>query len=157
MSTKVAVGSMADGYRLVRRGELFQLGDERTGRFADDPPWVPITTHMVGEACKGLYGLVRRKLTTKSSRKSPKRQETSIRAHESQRDKAPLDRVRLLDQIRKYATGITCDRLEVLLCMKHQTASARLRDLAIVGKIVDSGRRETTSTGRKAICWKAVV
>lgn len=95
-------------------------------------------------------------LPAKSPRKSPKSQETSIQAHESQKDKAPLDRVRLLDRIRKYATGISCDRLEVLLGMKHQTASARLRDLAIAGKIVDSGRRETTSTGRKAICWKAV-
>jgi hypothetical protein len=156
MSTKVAVESMADGYRLVQRGELFERGDERTGRFADDPPWVPLSPHMIGEACKGLYGLVRRKLVPKSPRKAPKLQETSIRAHESQKDKAPLDRVRLSDRIRKYPTGITCDRLEGLLGMKHQTASARLRDLAIAGKIVDSGRRETTSTGRKAICWKVV-
>ena len=110
---------------------------------------------LVEDFC-GFVAVREEGLAPKSPRKSPKLRETSSQAHESQKDKAPLDRVVLLDRIRKYPTGISCDRLEGLLGMKHQTASARLRDLAIAGKIVDSGRRETTSTGRKAICWKAV-
>lgn len=148
------------GYRCIKPGETIPDGHVLVWARGKGP-W----THSNRSAGAGhewtgedsIFAAVAVPIVSESPRKSPKRQETSIQAHESQKDKAPLDRVRLLDQIRKYATGISCDRLEVLLCMKHQTASARLRDLAIAGKIVDSGRRETTSTGRKAICWKAVV
>ena len=90
--------------------------------------------------------------------KAPMVQETSRKALESQKDKAPLDREVLLTRIRDWhPTGSTCDRLESLMGMSHQTASARIRDLVIAGKLVDSGRREKTRTGRSAICWKAVV
>jgi hypothetical protein len=61
------------------------------------------------------------------------------------------------NRAKKYRTGITCDQLEQVLNMSHQTTSARIRDLVLAGKLVDSGRREKTRTGRPAICWKAVV
>lgn len=49
--------------------------------------------------------------------------------------------------------GVTCEEVEALLEMKHQTASARLRDLAKAGRITDSGMRRKTSSGRAAIVW----
>ncbi len=90
-------------------------------------------------------------------RKAPKLQETSFEAHRSQKDKAPTDCMAVYNRLSKYRRGATCDRLEQVLNMSHQTTSARLNDLARRGKIVDSGRREKTRTGRPAICWKAVV
>lgn len=93
----------------------------------------------------------------KSPRKAPKLQETSLQAHRSQKDKASTDCMVVYNRLRKYPRGATCDRLEQALGMSHQTTSARLNDLARRGKIVDSGRREKTRTGRPAICWKAVV
>lgn len=89
-------------------------------------------------------------------RKAPKLQETSLQAHRSQKDKAPTDCMVVYNRLRKYPRGATCDRLEQALGMSHQTTSARLNDLARRGKIVDSGRREKTRTGRPAICWKIV-
>lgn len=92
----------------------------------------------------------------KSPRKAPKLQETSLNAHASQKDKAPSDCATILARIRKYRTGTTCDKLEQVLGMSHQTTSARINDLVRKGRIRDSGRREKTRTGRLAICWKAV-
>lgn len=80
-------------------------------------------------------------------------QETSLQAHESQKEKAPSDLAKVFAMI---GTGSTCDELEVALLMSHQTTSARVRDLAKAGKIVDSGRRRLTRTGRKAIVWAVV-
>ena len=55
------------------------------------------------------------------------------------------------------ATGATCDELELLLGVSHQTASATLRDLqgrrGIQRAIVDSRARRPTRTGRPAIVW----
>lgn len=93
----------------------------------------------------------------KAPRKAPKLPETSLEAKESQKDKAPVDREIIMGHMKKHPRGTTCDRLEVLLGMSHQTASARINDLARAGRIVDSGRREKTRTGRNAICWKVVV
>ena len=99
---------------------------------------------------------VRVALPGKAPRKAPKLQETSLEAKESQKDKAPVDREIIMGHMKKYPRGTTCDRLEVLLGMSHQTTSARINDLARAGRIVDSGRREKTRTGRNAICWKVV-
>lgn len=103
-----------------------------------------------------LTGTALAPIAQKAPRKSPKLQETSLQAHKSQKDKAPLDRVAILARLRKYRTGTTCDKLEQALNMSHQTTSARINDLVQLGKVVDSGRREKTRTGRRAICWKAV-
>ena len=49
--------------------------------------------------------------------------------------------------------GCTDDELEILLEMRHQTASARRRELALMGLVEDSGRRRRTRSGRKACVW----
>ena len=54
---------------------------------------------------------------------------------------------------RRQTLGATCDDVEVALDMKHQTASARLRELAQEERIVDSGRRGKTRSGRSAVIW----
>jgi hypothetical protein len=52
--------------------------------------------------------------------------------------------------------GLTCDEVEQLLVLSHQTASARLNELAGASVIVDSGTRRLTRSRRKAIVWVAV-
>jgi len=46
--------------------------------------------------------------------------------------------------------GATCDELECILDMRHQTCSARIRELKDKRVIRDSGRRRETRSGRYA-------
>lgn len=48
-------------------------------------------------------------------------------------------------------TGGTCDEVEVALDMRHQTASARCKELRDAGTILDSGRTRPTRSGRQAV------
>lgn len=54
---------------------------------------------------------------------------------------------------RSRGGGMTCDEVEVEAAMSHQTTSARIRELAQKGRIIDSGRRRPTRSGRMAIVW----
>ena len=62
-------------------------------------------------------------------------------------------RDRVQDHILHW-NGLTCDQVEELTNMRHQTASARIRELFVMGKIVDSGERRVTRSGRNAVVWK---
>lgn len=53
-----------------------------------------------------------------------------------------------------HTVGVTCDFVEVRTGLSHQTASARIRELATEGRILDSNVRARTRSGRLAICWK---
>jgi hypothetical protein len=65
-------------------------------------------------------------------------------------------RERVLGAIRDLGEhGATCDDVEVVLDMTHQTASARVHELAWAGFIQDSGRQRKTRSGRAAIVWVA--
>jgi hypothetical protein len=46
--------------------------------------------------------------------------------------------------------GATCDEVEETLQLKHQTASARIRELVIDDKLIDTGRRRKTRSGSSA-------
>jgi Fic family protein len=46
--------------------------------------------------------------------------------------------------------GLTCDEIEVALGFRHQTASARIRELVLNGFLVDTGLRRQTRSGRPA-------
>lgn len=48
------------------------------------------------------------------------------------------------------AGGLTCDECEVRLNRPHTTISARIRELVLLGKIVDSGKERKTRWGRNA-------
>jgi predicted transcriptional regulator len=52
--------------------------------------------------------------------------------------------------------GLTCDELERITRLKHQTASARLRELVVRGLVYDTGVKRKTSSGRAACVWRAV-
>ncbi len=49
--------------------------------------------------------------------------------------------------------GYTDDEMERALEMRHQSVSARRRELVLLGKVVDSGKRRVTSSGRTAAVW----
>jgi hypothetical protein len=50
--------------------------------------------------------------------------------------------------------GATCDEIEVALNLRHQTASARVRELALGGLIFDTGERRETRSGRPARVYR---
>lgn len=52
--------------------------------------------------------------------------------------------------------GLTCDECEVALELRHQTASARVREAVLKGLIIDSGRTRPTRSGRKASVYVLV-
>jgi hypothetical protein len=53
------------------------------------------------------------------------------------------------------ALGHTDSEIEEHLGLLHQTASARRRELVLLGHVVDSGRRRLTRSRRKATVWIA--
>jgi Fic family protein len=62
-------------------------------------------------------------------------------------------RARIRNVISESRDGLTCDEVEVLTGLKHQTASARIRELALLGVIQENGKRPTRS-GRNAVIWR---
>lgn len=85
---------------------------------------------------------------------------TSKAAAESLSDEA-LGRLRfdILKVIRRScAHGRTCDEIEALLDLRHQTASARIHELLYrYHRIVDSGTRRKTRSGRTATVYVAKI
>lgn len=49
--------------------------------------------------------------------------------------------------------GLTCDEVEVITNLRHQTASARIYELHTRGQLIDSGYRRRTRSKRLAIVW----
>ena len=78
--------------------------------------------------------------------------QTSHDAAKSMRLHASRLALLVLDLIGAHA-GMTCQEVEQGLCMRHQTASARIWELRKRGAIKDSGKRRKTSSGRNAIVW----
>lgn len=56
--------------------------------------------------------------------------------------------------LRKYEDGATCDELEHLLDLKHQTLSARVRELWQEGWILKTDYRRRTRSMRWATVYK---
>ena len=48
----------------------------------------------------------------------------------------------------------TCDAVELTTGLSHQTVSARIRGLVQRRRIVDSGQRALTRSGRQATVWQ---
>ena len=60
----------------------------------------------------------------------------------------------VLEAIRAAGPGGLCDHeIERVTGLKHQTASARRRELVLRGLIKDSGTRRKTDSGRDAKAW----
>jgi hypothetical protein len=63
-------------------------------------------------------------------------------------------RGQVLSIIDRYlVTGRTDDELEEYTGWRHQTVSARRRELVLLGKVKDSGKRRKTRSGRSATVW----
>ncbi|MDR7037365.1 putative transcriptional regulator [Methylobacterium sp. BE186] len=56
----------------------------------------------------------------------------------------------VLDAIERASSGMTCDECEHVTGLRHQTCSARVRELVQLGLIKDSGARRPTRSGRNA-------
>lgn len=83
--------------------------------------------------------------------------DTSKSAADSMMKIAPAQKAQVYDLI--YITGedgMTDDELEFALGAKHQTISARRRDLVIEGRVKDSGNRRKTRSDRWATVWVTV-
>ena len=50
--------------------------------------------------------------------------------------------------------GLTCDEVEVLTGGRHQSVSARIRELVLDGSIYDTGVRRPTRSGRGANVYR---
>ena len=60
----------------------------------------------------------------------------------------------VLDVIKECGDrGATDDEIERKLWMRHQTVSARRRELVLMGLVKESGETRATSSGRKANVW----
>ncbi len=68
---------------------------------------------------------------------------------------APPLRLQILKLITNAADGLTDDEIEVITGLRHQTASARRRELVLSGHVVNSGARRRTTSGRTATVWIA--
>ena len=74
----------------------------------------------------------------------------SIQPHLSELQQAVLRYIRC-----KAGDGATDDEIERYLGMRHQTVSARRRELVLMGRVVDRGWTRRTRSGRKATVWYA--
>ncbi len=76
---------------------------------------------------------------------------------DTSRDAAKLVDVRTWrEKVFAYITrsgNATCDEVEIALKLRHTTASARIRDLVLSKRVVDSGTRRQVSSGRTAVVW----
>jgi|TARA_R100001460_G_scaffold87327_1_gene128728 hypothetical protein len=91
--------------------------------------------------------------------------DTSIDAAESISESLSAMRLQVFKEVKNSKDGLTCDEVEQILDMKHQTASARLNDLMkseppvlcfeIDGK-TNKPRRRTTRSGRTARIYFAI-
>lgn len=81
---------------------------------------------------------------------------TSRAAADSALANSSAMRSKVLGAIRTAGAGMTDDEVERALGLRHQTASARRRELVLLGLVRDSGRRRRTSSGRMAAVWEVV-
>lgn len=79
---------------------------------------------------------------------------TSKEAAESIVDSYPKTQSRVLRTISNHPVGRTCDEVEELTGLSHQSVSSAIRSLTKAGVLFDSRHRKPTRTGRNAIIWK---
>lgn len=82
-------------------------------------------------------------------------QQTSIEAGNSIRPGLAHSMQKVIMDELRVSPG-TCDEMEVLTGYKHQTTSARIRELALANRIINSGTTRLTRGGRNAIVWQIV-
>ena len=80
--------------------------------------------------------------------------DTSKAAAEAVSPRVAGIRARVLRFIEQQGPS-TCDQVEEALALRHQTASARVRELFLMGRLKDTGDRRRTRSGHYAILWQA--
>jgi hypothetical protein len=77
--------------------------------------------------------------------------DTSRDAAKRSDNSAGAIRIKILNYIESTGSrGATCDEVEETMQLKHQTASARIRELVLDDKIIDTGLRRKTRSGSGA-------
>lgn len=82
--------------------------------------------------------------------------DTSTEAAHKIKPKVNRLQQQVLEVIRAAPDGLTCDAVEARLEGRHQTISARVRELVQLSLIFDTGRREKTRSGRRARVYDVV-
>lgn len=77
---------------------------------------------------------------------------TSKDAAESVRETYPKTQKKVLDLLREAPRS--CDEIEQLTGLSHQSASSAIRKLTKAGVLIDSRKTSLTRSGRRAIQWK---
>ena len=80
------------------------------------------------------------------------RQSTSVASRDLLNKKRHNYRASILAYITRQE-GSTCDEVEVVLNLRHQTASCFIRFMTQEGVLKDSGSKRLTRSGRTAIVW----
>jgi Fic family protein len=84
--------------------------------------------------------------------------ETSMDAYRSIDGDSQRLRAVVLRMIAGAPNGLTCDEIEVVTGMRHQTASARINELAKRMQIQNyDGEKRRTRSGRSALVWRLCV
>lgn len=81
--------------------------------------------------------------------------ETSEKAGDSMIGPAKSLRTLVYEYLREFGPK-TDEEIETALALKHQTASARRRELVLGGWVVETDERRETSSGRTATVWRAL-
>ena len=80
--------------------------------------------------------------------------DTSEAAAMSKRSSAPTDRAEILAIFEGEDVGepegFTCDEIEAITGLRHQTASARIRELVLMDRLCVTEQRRPTRSGRTA-------
>lgn len=63
-------------------------------------------------------------------------------------------RARVVEFVGSRANGATCDEVEAALDMRHQTASARVREAYLAGQLILTEDRRPTRSGSTARVYK---
>src|ERR1043166_5743786 len=85
-------------------------------------------------------------ITANYHRGNPQSVEAGQKAHKG----AEIARKRILEALRR-SNGLSCDQLEELTGLSHQSCSARISELKREGKIVKAGTRQTRSGCNAAV------
>ena len=82
-----------------------------------------------------------------------KARETSRQAAEDMKPKAPTVRNKILGLLTP-ALALTADEAAEMLGLSILTVRPRFSELALDGKLVDSGHRRRNGSGKSAIVWR---
>lgn len=78
---------------------------------------------------------------------------TSLQAAAAIQPRTGPLQAKVLDYLRDHPDGATDEVIGAALAMDGNTLRPRRRELELSGRVVDSGRRGVTRSGRQAVVW----